>query len=483
MALATVLTRAHAGIDAPCVTVEVHLGAGLPGLAIVGLVETAVRESRERVRAAIAQSGFEMPQRKITVNLAPADLPKRGGRFDLAIAIGLLCASKQVAQAPLAHCELFGELGFNGALRSVRALLPAVLAARDAGHCCIVPQPSQQVVSVVSDGRQYCAPHLTDVVRHLNGEQLLAPLPSFELPPHEPPTQTLDDVQGQHQARYALKVAAAGRHNLLLVGPPGAGKTMLARRLPELLPPLGEREMIESLIVRSVASGATDVSENALTRSPPFRMPHHTSSAAALVGGGNPPLPGEISRAHCGVLFLDELPEFARGSLEALREPMETGTVRIARSRASAVFPARFQLIAAMNPCPCGYAGAAGQECRCTPDQVRHYNARLSGPLLDRMGLGVFLQRESITLSDAPAPTAGGEPVRERCIAARATQMRRAGCANAELRPDGIKRFCWPDRPGRRLLERAAQKHSLSRRACDSALRVARTVAMLEPEE
>lgn len=476
MSVASVYTRAQKGMDAPLVSVEVHLSNGLPGLAIVGLIETAVRESRERVRAAISQSGFDVPQRKITVNLAPADLPKSGGRFDLAIALGILSASGQIVNDCLDQYEFFGELAFTGAIRNVKRLLPAIINAMNVNRWCIVPRHAAEQISVLRDARCLLADHLIDVVRHLNGEQDLAPAKADPVVTADIFHDDLADIEGQQQACRALQIAAAGRHNILMVGPPGAGKTMLARRLPGLLPALSESQLIEKIVLHSVANTATSNVSNR----PPFRAPHHTASAAALVGGGNPPGPGEISLAHNGVLFLDELPEFSRPALEAMREPMETGSVRITRAKRSAVFPSSFQLVAAMNPCPCGFAGERQLECRCTPDQVRTYQGRISGPLLDRIDIGVFLHREPVSLVE---PVAGygrsSAEIRERVAHAAQRQRARVGCANAQLTGEEIRQHCWPDDTGRRLLEKAADRFALSRRACNSVLRVARTIADL----
>lgn len=480
MSIVSVYTRAQTGMEAPLVSVEVHLGGGLPGLSIVGLVETAVRESRERVRAALSQSGFEVPRQKITVNLAPADLPKRGGRFDLAIALGILGASGQVATDQLDRYEFFGELAFTGALRNVDPLLPAAICAKRSGRRCVVPAMAADQLSLLGDERNLSAAHLIDVVRYLNSAQPLVPVrPTVALASHDV-VADLADIVGQTQACRAVQIAAAGRHNILMIGPPGAGKTMLARRLPGLLPTLRRPQIIENVILQSLANTPA----RAMSDQPPFRAPHHTASAVALVGGGNPPRPGEISLAHNGVLFLDELPEFSRPVLEAIREPMETGRVRIARARHSVEFPARFQLIAAMNPCPCGFAGERKVDCRCTPDQVRAYQGRISGPLLDRIDIGVFLQREPVVLGDSEAPEHGSTACVRESVTRAVVRMRdRNGCPNAELRTDQIKMYCWPDLSGRRVLEKAAAKFTISRRACDSVLKVARTIADLAGDE
>jgi magnesium chelatase family protein len=465
--------RAPEGLNTPEVNVEVHLGGGLPGLSIVGMVEIAVKESRDRVRAAIQSSGFDMPDRRIVVSLAPAELPKSGSRYDLAIAIGILCASRQVPRSQLGQYEFLGELSLAGQLRPVSGSLPVAMGALTRGRRIILPAACGAEAGLLNSADVLIASNLLEVTGFLCGEQTLA---SATANTQQTPASGPDlaDVQGQLVARRALEIAAAGEHHLLMAGPPGAGKSMLARRLPTLLPPLSDTAALETAAIYSLRGEPIPQ-----WKTRPFRAPHHSATAAALVGGNSKPRPGEISLAHNGVLFLDELPEFNRSVLEVLREPMEAGQVSIARAQRTVTFPARFQLIAAMNPCPCGYLGDKDKQCRCTPDQISRYTGRLSGPLLDRIDLCVQLNREPIALSEVTADPESSARVRQRIILAAQKRSERGNQANAQLDAEGLKRWCWPAVPGLRLLEQAANQLHLSRRACNRTLRVARTIADL----
>lgn len=478
MSLAIVYSRAKLGINAPLVTVEVHLSNGLPSLAIVGLPETAVKESKDRVRSAILNSHLEFPARRITVNLAPADLPKEGGRFDLPIAIGILAASGQIPKEALAQYEFLGELALSGDLRPIAAALPAALACGDAERALITCSANAREAALSSITRVYASDNLLQVCAHLHQREFLFQAQAEEA---ETITQYLDlrDVKGQAQAKRALEIAASGGHNLLLYGPPGTGKTMLASRLPGILPPLNERELLDVAAVYSVAAQAGNQS----WRQRPFRAPHHTASAVALVGGGTNPKPGEISLAHCGVLFLDELPEFQRQVLEVLREPLESGEVRISRAKAQATYPARFQLVAAMNPCPCGYFGGSDNRCRCTPDQVRRYRDKISGPLLDRIDMHVPVRALRQGELQTQAEGDSSEQISLRVVQARARQHARQGKTNHQLNVPELENACQLQESDQLLLEQAINKLGLSTRAYHRVLKVARTLADMEALE
>ena len=476
MSLAVLHSRALAGMDAPEVTVEVHLSGGLPSFTIVGLPETEVRESRDRVRAALINAHFEFPARRLTVNLAPADLPKESGRFDLPIALGILAASGQLPADRLDEYEFAGELSLTGDLRPVRGALAMTYKAHRCGRAFVLPRASAEEASLVRDAQVLPANTLLEVCAHLARRENLQPYvrkaavtPQFEY-------LDLADVKGQAHVKRGLEIAATGGHSLLMVGPPGTGKSMLAARFAGILPPMSDAEALESAALQSLGSRGFCVEQ---FRRRPFRAPHHSASSVALVGGGSEPRPGEISLAHHGVLFLDELPEFERKVLEMLREPLESGRVAISRAARQAEFPARFQLIAAMNPCPCGYLGHFSGKCRCTPDQVARYRGRISGPLLDR--IDIHLEVPAVPQEDLLRQTAGeaSRAVRERVEQARAEMMTRQGKENARLTTREIDSYCAPDGKGATLLKQAISRLGLSARGYHRILRIARTIADL----
>ncbi len=480
MSFASTLCRAALGVDAPLVMVETHLANGLPSFNIVGLPEKAVQESRDRVRSALVNSGFDFPTRRITVNLAPADLPKQGSRFDLAIAVGILVASKQLSKDAADGYEFTSELSLAGGLRPVSAILPTALAARQAKSRLVVAVANLDEARLVSELRIYPAEHLLALTAHLNGHQAITPADAIPQSNDAPDCGDIAEVQGQAQAKRALEVAAAGRHHLLMMGPPGSGKSMLASRLPGILPILNEDEALESAAIRSVAGLPFDPNGWRLRS---FRNPHHTASGVALVGGGGIPKPGEISLAHHGVLFLDELPEFDGQVLEVLREPMETRRISISRAARQAEFPADFQLVAAMNPCKCGYANDPERACtQCGPQQIERYQRRVSGPLRDRIDIQIevpALSHEQL-LGGPVGQNETSATVRQRVTRAWHCQLQRQGCSNACLDQQAMRQHCRVGPDGERLLATAIDRLGLSARAFHRILKVARTIADLD---
>jgi magnesium chelatase family protein len=483
MPLAILYSRAISGMEAPLVTVEVHIANGLPSFTIVGLPETEVKESKDRVRAALQNAQFEFPARRITVNLAPADLPKESGRFDLPIALGILAATGQVPSGKLDQYEWAGELALTGELRAIRGALAMTYGASRSGRSFVLPLQNAAEAALVKEASVYAATSLLQICAHLAEReplQLYANHAKAAVDVDSDASSSLypgmEEVKGQAHAKRALEIAAAGGHSILMVGPPGTGKSMLASRLPGILPSMTEDEALESAAMQSLSSGGFNVAN---WKRRPYRSPHHTASGVALVGGGSNPRPGEISLAMNGVLFLDELPEFERKVLEVLREPLESGRITISRAARQADFPARFQLVAAMNPCLCGYLGHHSGRCRCTPDQVARYRGKISGPLLDR--IDVQIEVPAVPEEDLMRQAQGesSSSIRQRVEAAYQRQLERQGKANARLAVKDIDKYCIPDTLGENLLKQAISRLNFSARAYHRVLKVARTIADL----
>lgn len=479
MSIATIYSRAQTGMDAPLVSVEVHLSNGLPNFSIVGLPETAVRESKDRVRAAIINSNFEFPARRITVNLAPAELPKQGGRFDLPIALGLLVASKQLDKSVVQNYEFLGELSLSGELRKTIGILPAAYACQNIGCKLITSAENKEELIPISHHTYFCASHLLDVCAHLNKIKKIITEPSIKPEKKRFTQPSMSEVYGQQRAKRALCIAAAGQHHVLMIGSPGSGKSMLANRFPSLLSPLNETEMLETCSIYSIANIS---GQQRQPQSRPFRSPHHTVSAVGLAGGGSHPQPGEISLAHNGVLFLDEFTEFDRRALEILREPIETGVITISRAAAQIEFPARFQLIAAMNPCPNGCDINEYGQCECTSQQLKRYRNKISAPLLDRIDLQVSVPKlPTHTLFKANTETPQDwHLIQTNINKARAIQIDRQGKPNALLEGKQMQQVCLLPQDGKQNILEMLERLNISARAFHRILKTSRTIADLE---
>ena len=473
MSFAKIYTRGLLGLHAPLIEVEVHVSQGLPALTIVGLAEAAVRESKDRVRSAIINSGFVFPTKRLTINLAPADLPKDGSRLDLPIALGILIASGQLPEQVTDAFEFIGELALDGHLRPVTGTLSIAMACQAAQHQLLLPQENAEEAAQLPEFKVFAASHLKQVCEHFLNLHKIALTPSPQVAAQKSYKFDLADVKGQLRPRRALEIAAAGGHSILFKGPPGTGKTLLASRLPSILPPLNAQENLEVASIYSVANTQHSFGQR------PFRAPHHTESAIALVGGGSHPKPGEITLAHFGILFLDELPEFDRKVLEVLRQPLESKEIVISRASRQVTFPANFQLVAAMNPCPCGYAFNQDHRCQCSAEAIKRYRNRISGPLLDRIDLHIDVPPLKAQELQDPKPVENSETVRTRVIQAYQVQIQRQGYLNHGLAPQPLERYAELDSASQKMLELAQQRLNLSARGYHRILRVARTIADL----